>query len=289
MSSGKGDLSRVYKTTDGCATWKLVFTNPDAEGFFDAMQRMTREKLFLLGDPVRGGYAFFASEDGGEHWKATQASGLAADPATQGAFAASNSSLIAAGLTHMYFATGGVAGAFLYERSTTLPIRGMSSAAPTQAAVESWTRVAIPVGALGRASAGVFSLAEDFRSGTLVAVGGDYGQPESNERVVATRLAGQSAWQPAQTPPHGYRSSVAYDAKTKTWITVGPNGTDVSTDAGRNWRALKPGYGDDPGADRQWNALSLPYVVGPHGRIGRLRDDALHAPTKAGATAKMSR
>src|ERR1700722_837927 len=27
MSSGKGDLSRLYKTTDGCQTWKLVFTN----------------------------------------------------------------------------------------------------------------------------------------------------------------------------------------------------------------------------------------------------------------------
>jgi photosystem II stability/assembly factor-like uncharacterized protein len=27
MSSGKGDLSRLYKTTDACKTWKLVFTN----------------------------------------------------------------------------------------------------------------------------------------------------------------------------------------------------------------------------------------------------------------------
>ena len=29
MSSGKGPLSRLYKTTDACQTWKLVFTNPD--------------------------------------------------------------------------------------------------------------------------------------------------------------------------------------------------------------------------------------------------------------------
>src|SRR3954452_3224588 len=27
MSSGKGDLSRLYKTTDGCHSWKLIFTN----------------------------------------------------------------------------------------------------------------------------------------------------------------------------------------------------------------------------------------------------------------------
>ncbi len=37
MSSGKGDLSRLYKTTDGCQTWKLVFTNPDADGFWDGL------------------------------------------------------------------------------------------------------------------------------------------------------------------------------------------------------------------------------------------------------------
>jgi photosystem II stability/assembly factor-like uncharacterized protein len=27
MSSGKGDLSRLYKTTDACATWKLQLTS----------------------------------------------------------------------------------------------------------------------------------------------------------------------------------------------------------------------------------------------------------------------
>ena len=29
-----------------------------------------------------------------------------------------------------------------------------------------------------------------------------------------------------------------------------------------------------------WNALSLPFVVGPHGRIGKLRAGALHAPAR---------
>ena len=38
MSSGKGDLSRLYKTTDGCHSWKLVVNNPDPEGFWDAMR-----------------------------------------------------------------------------------------------------------------------------------------------------------------------------------------------------------------------------------------------------------
>lgn len=38
MSSGLGDLSRLYKTKDACRTWKLVFTNPDKSGFWDALQ-----------------------------------------------------------------------------------------------------------------------------------------------------------------------------------------------------------------------------------------------------------
>ena len=38
MSSGKGDLSRLYKTTDACKTRKLIFTNPDKDGFWDALQ-----------------------------------------------------------------------------------------------------------------------------------------------------------------------------------------------------------------------------------------------------------
>jgi photosystem II stability/assembly factor-like uncharacterized protein len=35
MSSGKGDLSRLYKTVDGCKNWALLFTNPDPDGFWD--------------------------------------------------------------------------------------------------------------------------------------------------------------------------------------------------------------------------------------------------------------
>ncbi len=90
-----------------------------------------------------------------------------------------------------------------------------------------------------------------------------------------------SSWTAALTPPHGYRSSVAYDTPSKTWITTGPNGTDISRDDGRNWSPLRPAKDDQPDADQHWNALSLPFVVGPHGRIGRLRDGVLHAAPPA--------
>src|SRR3954447_5901637 len=47
MSSGKGDLSRLYKTTDGCHTWKLIFTNPDADGFWDAIVANRQDGLVV--------------------------------------------------------------------------------------------------------------------------------------------------------------------------------------------------------------------------------------------------
>ena len=129
------------------------------------------------------------------------------------------------------------------------------------------------------ATAGGFSLAL-AEGGRGVVVGGDYSKPDEASGTATYSIGGNCGllrWQPAQTPPHGYRSSVAYDPGTKTWITVGPNGTDISTDDGRNWRPVHPDSAlhEAPDADRNWNALSLPYVVGPHGRIGRLDPAAI--------------
>ena len=97
MSSGKGALSRLYKTTDGGSSWKLVATNPDAEGFWDALvapDSKDQKHLVILGDPVGGRFVVRVSEDGGVSW-----SNADVDDAErgEGAFAASNSSLLMAG------------------------------------------------------------------------------------------------------------------------------------------------------------------------------------------------
>src|SRR5690242_19386672 len=54
MSSGSGEKSRIYKTTDGGSHWTLLFTNPDARGFFDAIAFWNRQRGLVMGDPVDG-------------------------------------------------------------------------------------------------------------------------------------------------------------------------------------------------------------------------------------------
>jgi hypothetical protein len=94
-----------------------------------------------------------------------------------------------------------------------------------------------------------------------VAVGGDYTAPAQETGTAARRDPKSGKWTAAAKNPHGYRSSVAWDAADKAWITVGTNGSDVSYDDGQSWSAL----GDDG-----YNAISLPWVVGPGGHIAKL-------------------
>ena len=114
-------------------------------------------------------------------------------------------------------------------------------------------------------SSGIFSL--NFRSDFVgVVVGGDLKKPDGTIQTAAYSKDGGQSWTASTTPPHGYRSAVQWSESLKLWITVGTNGSDVSRNDGKTWQPLDNG---------NWNALSLPFVVGPNGRIARLNPAAL--------------
>lgn len=260
MSSGPGSDSRLYETTDGCAHWHLVLTNQDPAGFWDAIAFWNQRQGMLLGDPVSGRFTIFRTNDGGSHWARDQSDGLEADPRGEGAFAASNSALaLSANETSASFVTGGPNGSrIFYFRPG---VRGQPG---------SWNSVKSPL-SQNTQTAGLFSIGfRDAKHG--VAVGGDFKQPNQRENTTLWTSDGGSTWTTASEPCSGYRSAVAWDQDFQLWIAVGPNGSDVSYDDGKTWKQF-----DKAG----WNALSLPWAVGPDGRIGMLNDSVLARPHKS--------
>lgn len=265
MSSGPGSESRLYSTHDGCRTWSLVFTNPDADGFWDALQFDGTRFGVILGDPVQESFTMFVTYDGGGQWTRQVNPCLRTMEPKQGAFAASNQSLAivplqdaisppGTGLNHQVWF--GTSGGWLY--SFELAPLELIDATSGENAANGCTHVrALPLGS--KDSAGIFALA--FRDSTDgVAVGGDYAQPQNGTSTAALTMDG-AHWHIALHPPAGYRSTVGWNATDASWIAAGSKGSDISRDNGNSWQPLDQG---------SWNAISLPFIVGPDGRIARL-------------------
>jgi photosystem II stability/assembly factor-like uncharacterized protein len=259
MASGPGEKSRLYKTTDGCKAWKLVFTNPDKDGFWDAVKFDDRIYGMILGDPVGGFFATFITLDGGTHWRRQQSHGLETHNSQEAIFAASNDSLIMFTLlAHRFFVTGGPSGAYFIQCHGELFVGGKPENVDCGRNPER-----LPL-AYGTARSGAFSLG--MTPDVLIAVGGDYRKPDENSGTAAWSADVGLTWTASTTPPHGFRSAVQWSDVLKAWITVGTNGSDVSRDDGKTWQPLDDG---------NWNALSLPFVVGPNGRIARINAAAI--------------
>ena len=275
MASGPGEKSRLYKTVDACATWVLLFKNPDSPGgFFDSFWL---NSLFgqgiLLGDPVKDSFSVFATEDGGRTWNRDSARGLSLHGKELAAFAASNSSIARSDQKYLRgLVSGGKGGAVLFQRwGGSLLRKYRLQLKPPMLVDPDWIETPLPLTAgsesAGGFSLGVRSIASRCRdcglgaSWRFVAVGGDYTKPGNIAGTAAWSSDGGLRWFAATKPPHGYRSAVQWSASLQAWIAAGANGSDISRDDGRTWQPLDNG---------NWNAISLPFIVGPAGRIAHL-------------------
>jgi photosystem II stability/assembly factor-like uncharacterized protein len=181
-------------------------------------------------------FGLLGTHDGGKTW--SPAVELQPLPG-ESVFAASNSAMTASGGL-VWLGTG---------KARVLKTRDLVT----------WQSAQTPL-ASGNDSSGVFSLAfRDQKHG--IAVGGDYRKPAETAGTAAYTSDGGEHWIVPRKLPHGYRSAVAWDASDRAWITVGSNGSDISYDDGVTWQWLDSG---------NWNALSLPWAVGPNGQIGKL-------------------
>ena len=205
MSSGPGDQSRIYHTTDAGRQWQLQFTNTNPKAFFDSIAFWDKTHGIVLGDPIpdESGvpkFEILMTEDG-QTWTPIPSSQL--PPALDGeaAFAASNSCLAilswksaaSAPDPNIWFATGGKAARVFHS-----PDRG-----------HTWEVFDTPI-THGPDSAGIFSIA--FRDATHgVIAGGDYKLPEQDGPNLAFTSDGGKTWNLSKIFPQSYYSAVAYD------------------------------------------------------------------------------
>ena len=247
MSSGDGEKSRIYKTTDGGKSWALQYTDKRPGFFLDSLACDSSTHCFALSDPVDGKFLILTTDDG-QHWKELPRDRMPAALPTEGAFAASGTSIALCNDKDIYFGTGGPAARVFHSAN-----RGRS-----------WAAVQTHV-ASGNASSGIFSIACDGRS--IVAVGGDYKEPAG-----ATKVAVYSAvypkdsgatWRLAEQQPGGYRSAVVFLSDDE-FAAIGPNGTDISHDAGVHWT-----HTDALNLNAASFAATHGWAVGPKGTIAR--------------------
>lgn len=247
MSSGEGDKSRIYKTSDGGKNWRLEYSDKRPGFFLDALACESPIHCYGLSDPVDGKFVVLATDDG-EHWQELPRDRMPPALPGEGAFAASGTALTLCEDGGIYFGTG--VGAARIFRSTD---HGRS-----------WKAMATPI-AFG-ASSGIFSVACEGRRDGLVAVGGDYKEPGQAKRVAIYSEDCGETWQLAEQQPGGYRSAVG-SFSYGDFAAVGPNGTDISHDRGKHWKHTDA---------LNLNALSFAgnqgWAVGAKGTIARFKN-----------------
>ena len=97
MSSGPGDQSRIYHTSDAGQHWQLEFSNSNPKGFFDSIAFWDRTHGIVLGDPIPDDsgqlkFELLMTADG-QSWTPVPTAQLPPALEGEGAFAASNTCL----------------------------------------------------------------------------------------------------------------------------------------------------------------------------------------------------
>ncbi|HSJ68612.1 MAG TPA: YCF48-related protein [Anditalea sp.] len=246
IAISSGQPAVIYKTTDAGTTWKRVYQGSE-EDFFNGMVFVDDRLGFAYGDPVDGKWVILRTSDGGEIWEPLYNPPVAAEG--EAGFAASGSTMVMEE-DAIWLASGGSQSKVYYT-----PNRGGR-----------WEVVETPI-QQGASSQGIFSLSIIDNS-NLIAVGGDFESPDDfSNNIVLSHDDGKTWVSNNGIKPSGYRSGVTYFPRFHWVITVGPNGSDYSSDGGENWERF---------SDEGFHAVKLSksggsvWAAGSGGRVARL-------------------
>jgi photosystem II stability/assembly factor-like uncharacterized protein len=249
LSSGSGELSRIYHTTDGGVTWALQFQNADSAAFYDCMDFWDGKRGLVYGDEVNGQLMILETTDG-EHWSLIPPERLPPAQPHEGGFAASGTCVITAPGGRAWIGTG---------NSPTARVLRTTDSGQTRKVRET------PIA--GGDAAGVATVAfSNERVGAVL--GGPIASPDAVTDNVAITTDGGVTWDSGGRPTFtGAVYGAVFVPGTRTLVAVGPKGASVSNDAGRHWAQLDTlnfwGLGFSPGG--------AGWLVGTRGRVVHVR------------------
>ena len=223
-----GTPARIYRSNDRGLDWKQVYENKDEKVFIDALSFWDDQTGIVMGDPIDGSLFLLRTMDGGKSWGEFER-----PPQTlpgEGGFAASGTNMITRGKQKAFIALG----SDLPESSTKT-----SRILISDNGGNDWIAATVPM--QRNSSAGIFSICF-ANPNDGVAVGGDYKQPDNKTNNYAVTHDGGKTWSvpPQPQPPSGFRSCVELwiNGGELSFVSVGPNGTDLSNDLGKHWRRV---------------------------------------------------
>jgi len=256
MSIGANQTDfRIYKTTDGGATWTIQFENQDPNAFYDGFAFWTPLRGIAHSDSVNGVFPDLRTTDG-TTWQDISSNMPPALPG-EASFASSGTCVTTQGGRNAWIATGG---------ST------IARVLATRDGGDTWNAYDTPL--ISSPSAGAFTVA--FRNPFHGIVGGgDLDPNDPNNARTATSSDGGQTWIFTNAPPvTGAIFGLSYVGHTGAGagdnlgravvITANDGGAAWTPDEGNTWLSL-------PGVSGYWAvAFASPkagWLVGTDGRI----------------------
>lgn len=224
LSSGDGTKSRIYRTTNGGATWRLQFVNPDSSAFYDCLSFGTALQGVAYGDASQKRTNILRTEDGGATWKLLAPSAVPYPLPSEGAFAASGRCVVHGNANTVYVATG-APGARLFR---------------SRDAGRTWTVENTPF--TRGTVAGLTGLSfVDGDRGIAVAADINKLRTDVSQGVVGITTDGGRTWEMRTRPPlPGALAGVTWvrDAGPGVAVATGFGGAFYTTDEGRSWTTI---------------------------------------------------
>lgn len=234
-----GSPGIILRTENQGQNWVEVYKDDDQNVFLDDLLTNSN-RAWCVGDPVNGSFYLLESLDKGKTWKKIK---FPHQPKEGEAFFAASGSNMIFSEKKLWMVTGGKTSRLLsnsYE--STLPL------------------------VQGRESTGANAI--DYAGDRMIIVGGDFSRDSLAIENITILKKQANTWKtisPTQSPG-GYRSGIAW-VFDFSWITVGMNGVDYSTDNGMQWKKLDaPGFHTVKRA-KQGRAV---FMAGAKGKIGKL-------------------